>query len=72
VPVSPEFFLANPEYKSLQSDPRFARMGEDAQAVARPFLKRAEEALTRGELPDYLKASVADLGRMVRQPIPRE
>jgi hypothetical protein len=71
VPVSPEFFLANPEYKSLQSDPRFARMGEDAQAVARPFLKRAEEALARGELPDYLKAPVADLGRMVRQPIPR-
>jgi len=64
-----DFLLLDPDLQRLNGDPRFTKVLAGTRDYAARFLKHAEAADARGELPAYLKPSLAELRELLKRPL---
>ena len=66
-PVNLDLVLLDSDLQQLKGDPRYHRALKVFRENARCFLKHAEVAEAQGELPSYLKPSVAELRELLKR-----
>jgi hypothetical protein len=65
--VSLDLLLFDPGLQTLSKDPRFQKVLAGSRAYAVRFLEHADRAGARGELPSYLRPSLAELRELVKR-----
>jgi len=68
-PMGLDVAVMDPDLRQLKGDPRYHRALEVYRENALCFLKHAEAAEAQGNLPAYLKPSLAELRELVKRPI---
>jgi hypothetical protein len=64
-----DLLLLDPDLQPLRRDPRFRKALAGSREYAVRFLKHADRAEARGELPAYLQPSLAELRELVKRPL---
>ena len=59
--------ILDPDLRQLKGDPRYHRALKVFRENARSFLRHAEAAEAQGDLPPYLKPSVAELRELLKR-----
>lgn len=68
-PMGLDMALLDPDLRQLKGDPRYHQALKAYRENALCFLRHAEAAEAQGNLPSYLKPSLAELKELVKRPI---
>ncbi len=66
-PMNLDLPILDPDLRQLKGDPRYHRALKVFRENARCFLRHAEAAEAQGDLPPYLKPSVAELRELLKR-----